>query len=526
MSAAAAVQPGAQAPAVNKWVIAGTVMLGTIMAVLDSSIVNVALPDMTASLGSTLEQITWVVAGYILANVIIMPILGLLSARFGRKNFYMFSVALFTLASALCGMAGSLGTMVAARVLQGIGGGALITLSQAIIRETFPPEEQGTAMGLYGMGVVLAPAIGPTLGGWITDNWSWPWVFFVNVPIGILNLVLIQRYIHDPSYLVREKGRIDWLGLALMTAGLGSLQLMLEQGETYDWFQSGYILLLTTLAAGGLILFVWRELTTERPAVDLRILRNLPFASATLIGGILGMALNGSIFLLPLFLQQLLGYSAMRSGMTLIPRSLSMAFLMPVAGRLYNRLGPRKMVGAGLIVSAYGFWSMSQLTTSVGARDLLLPQLWQGVGFSLIFVALSTAALASIERPQMTAAAGLYNVVRQVFGSIGISLVASELARGTGKYHAVLAEHVTYANPAAVSWLARVTAGLQAKGADAATAGRQALRMLDVQMVRQAAVLAYNHIFVLIAFLFAVSVPLVLLLSAEGGEASHELAGE
>jgi DHA2 family multidrug resistance protein len=514
------------APAVNKWVIAGTVMLGTIMAVLDSSIVNVALPDMTASLGSTLEQITWVVAGYILANVIIMPILGLLSARFGRKNFYMFSVALFTLASALCGFAGTLGTMVAARVLQGIGGGALITLSQAIIRETFPPEEQGTAMGLYGMGVVLAPAIGPTLGGWITDNWSWPWVFFVNVPIGVLNLVLIQRFIHDPPYLVREKGKIDWLGLGLMMAGLGSLQLMLEQGGTYDWFHSGYISLLGTVAAAGILLFVWRELSTDRPAVDLRILRNIPFASATFIGGVLGMALNGSIFLLPLFLQQLLGYSAMDSGLTLIPRSLSMAFLMPVAGRLYNRLGPRKMVGAGLLVSAYGFWDLSRMTLDVGFWDLFLPQLWQGIGFSLIFVALSTAALASIQRPQMTAAAGLYNVTRQVFGSIGISLAATELARGTGKYHAVLAEHVTATNPAAVGWIARVTAGMQARGVDAATAGRQALRLLDLQILRQSAVLAYNHIFVLIAMLFAVSVPLVLFLSSASGEASHEMMGE
>jgi DHA2 family multidrug resistance protein len=311
-----------------------------------------------------------------------------------------------------------------------------------------------------------------------------------------------------------------------MTAGLGSLQLLLEQGARYDWFHSGYISLLGTAAAAGLILFVWRELTTDRPAVDLRILRNVPFASATLIGGVLGMALNGSIFLLPLFLQQLLGYSAMDSGLTLIPRSLSMALLMPLAGRLYNRLGPRKLVGAGLLVSAYGFWTLTRLTLNVGFWDLFLPQLWQGIGFSLIFVALSTAALASIDRPQMTAAAGLYNVVRQVFGSIGISLAATELARGTSQYHAVLAEHVTSTNPAAVGWLARVTAGMQARGADAATAGRQALRLLDLQIFRQAAVLAYNHIFVIIAMLFAASVPLVLFLSAAGGEPSHEMAGE
>lgn len=513
---------GVEEPAekqVNKWVVAGAVMTGTIMAVLDSSIVNVALPDMTSSFGASVEQITWVVTGYILANVIVMPILGLLTERFGRKRFYLASVALFTIASMACGIAGTLPMMVLARVLQGAGGGVLMTLSQAIMRETFPAEEQGVAMGVFGMGIMLAPAIGPTLGGWITDVYSWPWVFYINVPIGILNFLLVSRFVHDPSYLVRRKVPIDWLGLGLMIVGLGALQLMLEQGASHDWFHSGYIVALTAVSVLGIILFIFRELTTDAPAVDLRILRNVPFASATFLGGVLGMALMGSVFLLPLFLQNLLGYSAMDSGIAMLPRSLAMGLLMPIAGRFYNRLGARKLVGAGLAVSAYGFWEISRLSLDVGYWDLFFPQLWQGVGFGLIFVALSTAALAGIERPKITAATGLYNVVRQVFGSVGISLAAAELARGTGRYSAALSEHVTEFDPATRSWLAGVTSAMQARGADAFTAARQALAILDMQVMRQAAVLAYNHIFMIVAALFAVSIPLVLLLSeSKAGE--------
>ena len=356
----------------HKWVIAGTVLAATIMAVLDSSIVNVALPDMSGNLGATLEEITWVVTSYILAQVIVMPITGLLSARFGRKNFYMASVVLFTLASMACGFAHTLGEMIAYRIVQGFGGGVLLTVSQAILRESFPAEEQGMAMGLYGLGAVLAPAFGPTLGGWITDQYSWPWIFYINVPVGIVTLILLSRYIEDPPYLVRERGYIDWPGLGLLVVGLGSLQLLLEEGERYDWFQSGYVIRLAVVATLGLLLFLWRELTAEKPAVHLRILRNLSFSSATALGGVLGLALNGSLFLLPVFLQRLLGYNAMQSGFTLMPRSLAMAVLMPIGGRFYNRLGPRVLVGSGLVVAAVGFYGMARLTTQVGLLGSLL----------------------------------------------------------------------------------------------------------------------------------------------------------
>ena len=509
----------------NKWIVAATVLIGTIMAVLDSSIINVALPDMSGTLGATIEEITWVVTGYILAQVIIMPICALLSQRFGRKNFYIVSIIAFTVASMACGVARSMPVMVFFRALQGLGSGVLITVSQAILRETFPPEEQGTAMGLYGFGIVLAPAFGPTLGGWITDQWSWPWVFYINVPIGVVAVLAVQRFVEDPPYLVRSKGRIDFPGLALMTAGLGALQLMLEKGQDENWFESAFIVWLAVIAAVGLVLFVWRELRAERPAVDLGLFRNVPFASATALGGVLGMGLYGALFLLPLFLQQLLGFPAETSGVAMMPRGLAMAVLMPVVGLLYNRLGPRALVGAGLAISAFSFWDLAHLTAETGAWDILLPQVWQGVGFSLLFVALSTAALATIPKAKMTAASGLYNVVRQVLGSVGIALSATELTRGAAIYHDRLAEHVTIYGPATQAWLRALTAGMMRRGSDAVTAGREALRILDLDVTRQAAVLAYNHVLLLVAALFVVSCPLVLLVRGHR-DAKVEIAGE
>ncbi len=505
----------------GKWVIAGTVMIGNVMAVLDSSIVNVALPDMAGNLGATVEEITWVVTGYILANVLVMPIVGMLSSRWGRKNMYMLSIVGFTAASALCGMAASLPMLVAARALQGLSGGILITVPQAILRESFPPAEQGMAMGVYGMGVVLAPAIGPTLGGWLTDHYSWPWVFFINVPLGLLNLLMVQRVLEDPPYLERTKARLDLLGLGLMIAGLGAFQLMLEEGERNDWFQSGFIVRLAVIAAVGMGLFIWRELTAERPAVDLKVLRNIPFTAATFLGGVMGAGLMGSLFVLPLFLENLLGFTAMQSGIALMPRSLAMLVVMPIAGRLYNRAGPRLLVATGVGFIIAGYVQLSHMTSDTGLWNLVVPQLCTGAGFSFLFAALSTAALSSIPRTRMTAATGLYNVVRQVMGSIGIAAVATILTHSQARYHAILAEDTGSA--VAHQWLARVTAAMHGLGASLAQARERALALMNLQVMRQATVLAYDHIFVLVAGLFLVAVPLALLLPRAGHMADGEV---
>ncbi len=503
---------GPNAP--HKWVIAGTVLTGTFMAVLDASIVNVALPQMSGTLSATLEEITWVATGYLLANVLIMPIIALLSARFGRKRFYMVSVLAFTLASMACGAARNLSVMVAFRVIQGIGGGAMITVSQAILRETFPVEEQGLAMGIYGLGVVVAPAVGPTLGGWLTDQYSWPWIFYVNVPVGILNLVLVQRFIHDPQYLVRHRGRLDWAGLGLMAVGLGSLQLMLEKGQSKDWFDSRLIIWLAVFAVAGLGLFIWRELTADGPAVDLRILKNIPFASGTVLGGVLGMGMFGTLFLLPVFLQNLLGFSALASGVAMLPRSVAAAMVGPVGGRLYNRVGPRFLVFVGLALNAVGFWQLSHLTSQVGAWDFFWPQVWQGAGMGLLFMAIATASLATIPKPKMTAATGLYNVVRQVGGSIGIAVAATQVTSSTHRYQDLLAEQVTIYSEGTRLMLQRLTAAMVQAGSDPVTAGQRALALLNLRVTRQAAVLAYNHVFELTTVLFLVALPLTFLLAS------------
>jgi DHA2 family multidrug resistance protein len=354
-------------------------------------------------------------------------------------------------------------------------------------------------MGIYGVGIVVAPAVGPTLGGWLTDTYSWPWIFYVNVPIGVINLLLVQRYIHDPSYFVREKGRIDWTGLGFMAVGLGALQLMLEKGQDKEWFSSALICWLAVFAAVGLVAFIWRELVIERPAVDLKILNNVPFASGTALGGVLGMGMFGTLFLLPMFLQNLLGFPAMTSGIAMLPR---------------NRIGPRVLVAAGLALNAIGFWQFSHLTTQVGAWDLLWPQIWQGAGMGLLFLAIATAALSTIPRPRMTAATGLYNVVRQVSASIGIAVAATQVDAGAHRYHDQLAESLTPYSEGARMMLQRLTAAMVQMGSDTVSAAHRALAILNLRVTRQAVVLSYNHLFQLTAILFVVVLPLALLLKS------------
>jgi DHA2 family multidrug resistance protein len=497
----------------HKWLITLTVMTGTVMSALDMSIVNVAMPYMRGTLGASVEEITWVATGYILSNVIIMPIVAFLSSRFGRKNFYIFSVLLFTISSMLCGIAWDLTSIIVFRILQGIGGGTLIPVSQSILRETFPPEEQAMAMGIYGLGVVLGPAFGPTLGGWLTDNYSWPWIFYINVPIGIINILLIMKFIEDPQYLVRQTGKIDILGISFMTVGLGALQVMLDQGEQNDWFSSKFIIYLSLVAASGLILFIWRELNVENPAVNLHILKDLNFSSATFLGGILGLALMSSLFILPLFLQQLLGYPAFDSGLALIPRTIAMALIMPLAGRFYNRFGPRVLIGLGLFLNAISFYQLSVLSLNVGFWDIFFPQFLQGVGFGLIFVSLSTAALSTIEKHMLTAASGLYNVVRQVFGSIGIALAATILTRGENANRSRLMEHITAFGNTGSETLRSLTQYFSSQGMDIIDAQNKALKAMEGMVMRQASMLSFNHVFFLIAALFFISMPLIFFIT-------------
>lgn len=497
----------------NKWIITITVMTATVMAALDISIVNVSLPYMRGTLSASVEEITWVATGYMLSNVIVMPLIAFFSNRFGRKQFFMLSVLLFTCGSIACGMARSLTSMVMFRAIQGIGGGALIPVSQAILRETFPYEEQGMAMSIYGLGVIMGPAIGPTLGGWLTTNYSWPWIFYVNVPIGIVNLFLVSRFIQDPPYLERKTGKVDVMGIGLLAVGLGALQIMLEKGEQKDWFTSNLIIYLTIISAIGLLLFIIRELVTRKPAVDLRVLKDMTFTTGTMMGGVFGIALFGTLFLMPLFLEQLLGYPAFEAGLALMPRSLAMAITMPLIGRFYNRLGPRVLVFMGLLISSFSYWQLSRLSLQISYWNIVIPQIIQGVGFAFVFVALSTVALSNIEKPRMQAATGLFNVIRLVAGSIGIALFATLYDRGaTASQAEMTTSFITPYRNVTEESINTLTSAMVANGADPLTARLQALEFLNRELGRQAMMISFNRIFFLVAVLFALVIPLVLLL--------------
>lgn len=499
----------------NKWIITLTVMMGAFMMSVNAQSVNVALPHMKGYFGTSIEEITWVSTGYILATVIVMPLVGWLSSRFGRRRFYMACIFIFIVSSILCGLAWNLSSIVIFRVLQGVGGGTMMPVAQAILREIFPPEEQGTAMGIFGLGVVLGPAVGPTLGGWLTDYYSWPWVFYINIPVSIATLLLAARFIHDPPYLKREKGKIDILGMVPMIIGLGALQIMLAQGEINDWFSSQFIVALAVISLISITLFVIREFRTDKPAVDLRLLRNVNFATGNVIGAIVSMGLFSGLFLLPLFLQRVMGYPAVDSGLALVPRSIAMALCMPIAGRLYNKVGPIFLIQGGLLLAGFSFWQLSRLTLAAGPWDIFWPQFLQGIGVGMCFVSVTTAALATIEKPKMTSATGLYNFFRQTTGSIGIAGVASQLARGENKYRAILAENVTDYSNATHDWMQSVSAIFGPQESSAAIQER-VLKLMEVEMTKQASIMAYNHVYFLIAGLFFFAIPIAFLLHAKG----------
>lgn len=493
----------------HKWLIIFTVMIGSLMASLDVSIVNVAMPQMRGTLGASIEEMTSISTGYILSAVIIMPLTAFLSSRFGRKRFYMFSVGLFTAASACCGLAWNLESMIVFRVLQGAGGGILVPVAQAILREILPSGERGQAMGIYGFGVVLGPAIGPALGGWLTDHWSWPWIFYINLPFGILSTMLVMRFIEDPPHLVRRKGKPDFAGIVFLMFGLGAFQIMLEKGPRNDWLQSEFILYTAVVSCVGLVLFAWRELTADHPAVDLRIFKNRNFALATFVGGILSLCLFGSLFILPFFLQNLLHYPAYDSGLAVLPRTVFMAFSLFAAGKLYSNLGPRWMILIGTSANVVSFFQFSCFSLDVGYWDLFFPQCLQGLGFGFIFVAVSAAAMSNIEKKLLISATGLYNVVRQVCGSIGIALSGTLLTQGEEGCRNMLIRNVTAYKDTATELLSTVSSHLVYQGADPVTAKDMALKLLDGIVMKHASMLSFNKVFFVITVLFLLSMPLI-----------------
>jgi DHA2 family multidrug resistance protein len=519
---------GRDAPAVerrhgeeHRYLIAFAVVLAALMQVIDSSIVNVALPDMMGNLGASLDEIAWVTTGYILASVIIIPLTGWLGQLFGRKRYFVGSIVLFTASSFFCGASHSLGLLIFWRIVQGIGGGALMTVSQAVLFEAFPPEEAGMAMALFGVGVMVGPTIGPTLGGWLTDNYGWPWIFYINIPVGILAAVMIAAYVHDRADQKRP-GRIDYIGIALLVVSVGALQYVLEHGQTEDWFDSRLITSLSVIGLVGGAALLWRELTTKHPVIDFRVLRHRQMWVGTLLGVVMGIGLYAMSFTLPVFLQGNLHMTAEQTGIVLLPGAIATALSMFVVGRFTNRVDPRILITAGALIFAAAAWRLSLITGESGSGDFFWPLILRGVGLGLMFVPLTTITLAELTPTELPQGTGLYNFFRQLGGSFGIAGIATLLSRYTAQYHAVLAEHVTRLDPMSTGRVEVLTRGMMARGADLWTARARAYQLLEREVMGQASVIAYSRVYVLSAVIILAIIPmLVLVRRTRGAGGSH-----
>ncbi len=503
-------------PGINPWIIAFTVMLATFMEVLDTSIANVALRHIAGSLSASVEEATWVLTSYLVANAIILPMGAWFSMLIGRKRFYMICVGVFTISSFLCGIAPSLGWLIFFRVLQGLGGGALQPISQAILVESFPRAKQGMAMAVYGMGVVVAPVIGPTLGGWITDNYSWGWIFFINIPVGILSLMMTSAIIKDPPYLVRKSFasglKVDYTGFALLAIGLGSLEIVLDEGQRNDWFGSPFVVAFAAITVFCLVAVVVWELRQKQPIIDFHVLKERNFALATVSMLVLGFVLYGSTTLLPLFLQTLLGYTAMLSGLVLSPGGVAICICMPMVGFLLRKFQARWLVIFGVCISVFGLLRMSHFTLDVDFSTAVWGRVVQSLGLAFLFVPISTLAFSTIPRERTNYATGLFNLARNIGGSSGIAAITTILARRAQYHQSVLVSHMTPYDPVYRDALARATAAVQAGGASGADAGAQAQGMLYGTLLKQSSMLAFSDAFWIMGMLFLVIIPLMFLI--------------
>ena len=498
-------------PRYNPWLIAFSVMLGTFMEVLDTSVANVALPHIAGSLSATPEEATWVLTSYLVSNAIILPTAAWLGGVFGRKRFLLTCILIFTAASMFCGVAPRLDLLILARILQGLGGGALQPIAQAILLESFPPARRGAAMAAYGMGVVVAPILGPTLGGWITETYTWRWIFYINLPVGALAFLMVQAFVEDPPYIKnRRPGRIDYIGFVLMAIGLATLQIMLDKGQEDDWFAAPWVRWFAVITAGSLIAFIVRELRTDHPIVDLRILKNRNFAVGTVLITILGLVLYSTIAMLPLFLQTLMGYSALMSGLTITPRGFGAFLSNVVVGRIIGFVDTRFMIAIGLTVLGLSGLMFSHLNLDIAMPSVVWPNFMNGVGAALIFVSLTTTTMGRLKNEQMGNAAGIYNLMRNIGGSIGIAAVATFLARWSQVRQSILVSHLTPYDPAYQRWLSTARSALR-PGVGALDADAKSMGLLGNALGQQARLLAFMDIFRVTSFLALLAVPLVLL---------------
>jgi len=508
--------PDAWHPHINPWWIAFTVMLSTFMEVLDTSIANVALPHIAGSLSAGIDESTWVLTSYLVSNAIVLPLTGWFSRLFGRKRFYMSCVTIFIVSSLLCGLAPTLPLLVFFRVLQGAGGGGLQPVSQAILVESFPREKQGMAMAIYGMGVVAAPIIGPTLGGWITDNYSWRWIFFINIPVGLLSIILTTALIIDPPHVSGKSNgqrlKIDYIGLGLLSVGLGFLQVVLDKGQRDDWFESHFIVWCAVICAIGLIGTIFWELRQKDPVIELHLFKDRNYATATFFMFALGIVLYGTTVLLPVMLQTLSGYTAQLSGYVLSPGAVVTLISLPIVGRLLVKHDPRRLVIVGLIILAVGMFQLAKLNLTTGFWTYVYVWMISRGGMAFMFVPMNVMAFAYVSKEKMNNATGLINLARNLGGSVGISMVATMQARLTQRHQAILVSHMTPLDPryrAAVHGLAGM---LHIHGSSATTAAQQAQLMLYGELQRQSAMLAFVDMYWILGLVCLAMIPLMFIM--------------
>ena len=501
-------------PRHNPWAIALTVTLATFMEVLDTSIANVALPHIAGSLGASQEEATWVLTSYLVSSAVVLPISGWLSNRFGRKRFYMTCVALFTISSVLCGFAPTLPILIVCRILQGAGGGGLAPSEQAILADTFSVEKRGQAFALYGMAVVVAPAIGPTLGGWITDNYNWHWIFFINLPIGLFSLWLTNRMVEDPPHVTSLKptGRVDFAGLALVASGVGCLEFFLDKGQEKDWFGDPTIRFAAILAVILLTWFVIWEWRHPDPIVDLKLLKNRNFGTAVFLQLILGMVLFGSTVLIPQYLQILLGYTAERAGMVLSPGGFVLMVMMVVTGRTMGKMDPRLMVVIGYLAVAAGLYNLTRLSLDSSFGTVTLWRALQVIGLPFVFIPISTLNYVGVPRSKSNQISALSNFARNMGGSAGTALLTTFIARTAQTHQQQLAANVVSGSASYMSYTASISAMLRTAGMSSARASQMAVGYAYQQLQRQASMLSYQNAFYVLAVAIACLTPLPFLM--------------
>jgi DHA2 family multidrug resistance protein len=498
-------------PVVNKWVVAMTVMVPTFIEVMDISVVNVSLPHIQGSLNAGLDEVTWVLTSYLVSNAIIIPITGWLSSVFGRKRYLLFSISLFTVSSVVCGSAPSLKVLIIARIFQGLGGGGLQPLSQAILFETFPVAEHGLAMAVFGMGVVMAPILGPVVGGWITDTLTWRWVFYINLPVGLLAILLAVIFIYDPAYIRRKIFSIDTKGILLLTVGIGALQIVLDKGQRDDWFNSRFILYMSIIAAVALVLFVIVELSTKHPVVNLRAFRERSFTAGNIIIFTGFGCMFSSFVLLPLYAQQLMGYTAFWAGMVLFPGGVASFIIMPVAGILLRRgVNPRYLLAIGLAVMAHAIWLMSDFNLQADFVAIAMPRLIQGFGLGLFFVPVTTATFMNIPKEETGNASGIFNLLRNLGGSFGVAISSTMLAQRSQLHQTFLVEKITAYQPAFQIRYQQILEWLKMHQPSLAY-DKNVMAFIYQEIIRQASMLAFNDSFRALAISTAVLIPLTLL---------------